>query len=108
MEESSTFGAVLYTISLMQGRLVDVIIPAYNEEASIGSVLRDIPAWVRSVIVVNNNSSDNTKAVATAAGAIVVDEAIAGYGKACLKGIDYISRLSQKPDIAITRRRWTR
>lgn len=85
----------------MHGRIVDVIIPAYNEEASIASVLGDIPAWVRHVVVVNNNSSDNTKVVAAAAGGIVVDEEVPGYGKACLRGIDHINALAEKPDIVV-------
>ena len=44
---------------------IDVIIPAYNEEASIANVLADIPKdLVREVIVCNNASKDRTAEVA--------------------------------------------
>ena len=50
-----------------------VIIPAYNEEKSIGRVVNDIPRkLVSEVIVVNNNSKDNTESVAKNAGAVVI------------------------------------
>ena len=35
--------------------IVDVIIPAFNEENSIAKVIGDIPALVRQVVVANNN-----------------------------------------------------
>lgn len=81
--------------------IVDVIIPAYNEEASIAKVVADLPAWVREVVVVNNNSSDRTSIVAAQAGATVVDEPIPGYGKACLRGISHISSKLEKPHIIV-------
>ena len=72
---------------------INVVIPAYNEEQSIGKVIADIPKEVVSEIVVaNNNSTDSTRSVAIAAGASVVDEPRAGYGFACLKGIDYLKQ----------------
>lgn len=77
--------------------IIDVIIPAYNEERSIGKVLQDIPAeLVREVIVCNNASTDNTKEVALAQGATVLDQPLKGYGNACLKGIEY---LKSKPEL---------
>ncbi|NOY63473.1 MAG: glycosyltransferase family 2 protein [Gammaproteobacteria bacterium] len=70
------------------GKDTVVVIPAFNEEASIGLVLDDIPmARVIRVIVVNNGSTDRTAMVARAHGALVVDEARKGYGQACLTGI---------------------
>jgi len=79
-----------------------VIIPAYNEEASVGKVVTDIPRdLVRDIIVANNNSSDSTKAVALAAGAIVVDQPISGYGNACLKGMEYVAKNETAPDILV-------
>lgn len=80
---------------------VNVIIPAYNEEASIGKVIQDIPAMVDEIIVVNNNSTDNTAAAAQTAGATVLSESRAGYGYACLKGMEYIALKSTKPDIIV-------
>jgi glycosyltransferase involved in cell wall biosynthesis len=67
-----------------------VIIPAHNEERSIGKVLNDIPTDVEEVVVVNNCSSDDTIRVAEDAGATVLHETVLGYGAACLTGIDYL------------------
>lgn len=79
----------------MSTRIISVIIPAFNEEKSIGKVVRDIPKdLVSYVIVVNNNSTDNTVEVANKAGAIVLDETRKGYGWACLKGIDKSKELN--------------
>lgn len=80
---------------------IDVIIPAYNEAASIGLVLRDIPQQVREVIVVSNNSSDETETVAKNAGAMVLNEPRRGYGFACLKGMQHISEKKEKPAIVV-------
>ncbi len=77
-----------------------VIIPAYNEEKSIAKVIKNIPRNIISeVIVVNNNSTDNTAAEALNAGATVIEEPFQGYGAACLKGIDYIK--NKNPDVVV-------
>lgn len=82
---------IFATRSALMAR-IHVIIPAYNEEKSIGLVLQDIPKdFIEEVIVVNNNSSDNTAAVAAAAGATVLHQPSPGYGNACLKGIAYVA-----------------
>ena len=81
---------------------ISVIIPAFNEENSVGDVVRDIPRdWVQEIIVANNNSNDNTPAAARSAGAVVVDEPRQGYGYACLKGMEYLAQLDKKPDIVV-------
>jgi glycosyltransferase involved in cell wall biosynthesis len=80
---------------------IDVIIPAYNEAASIGLVIGDIPSLVREVIVVSNNSTDATESVAQKAGATVLKESQKGYGFACLKGMQYLSEKKVKPDIVV-------
>lgn len=83
-------------------KIIDVIIPAYNEEKSIGLVIDGIPkALVRNIIVCNNNSKDETKAIALKKGAIVVDQINPGYGNACLKGIEYVQFTEPKPDIIV-------
>jgi glycosyltransferase involved in cell wall biosynthesis len=81
--------------------LINVIIPAFNEADSIGSVIRDIPAIVEEIIVISNNSTDDTIKNASAAGATVLKENNRGYGFACLKGLDYVSRAAIKPDIIV-------
>jgi glycosyltransferase involved in cell wall biosynthesis len=84
--------------------VVNVIIPAYNEEKSIGFVLRDIPkTYVQEVIVCNNASTDNTVEEAQKAGATVLTEMKKGYGSACLKGINYLKQKpkEEQPDIVV-------
>lgn len=81
--------------------IVDVIIPAFNEEKSIAKVVNDIPDWVREIVVCNNRSTDSTRDVALQAGATVVDQPIPGYGNACLKGIEYITNKGADPDIVV-------
>lgn len=79
---------------------IAVIIPAYNEEKSIGKVVNAIPKdIVQIIIVVNNNSTDDTVNVAISAGAIVLTENRQGYGWACLAGMDYLK--NQSPEIIV-------
>ena len=77
--------------------IISVIIPAINEEKSIGKVIKEIPNWVDEIIVVDNGSKDNTISVAEKAGARVILEEQKGYGSACLIGI----RSLQNPDIVV-------
>ena len=82
--------------------VIDVIIPAYNEENSIAQVINDLPKEkIREIIVCNNNSSDRTHEVATNAGATVLLASKQGYGSACLKGMEYIAAKSIPPDIIV-------
>ena len=74
---------------------ISVIIPAFNEEKSIGYVLDDLPQEKLSeIIVVNNACTDNTAIVAESHGARVVEETRRGYGAACLKGISELNNPS--------------
>lgn len=87
-------------------QIIKVIIPAFNEEASIALVINDIPNLVDEIIVVSNNSTDNTEKIAKQAGATVLVEPQKGYGYACLKGMEYIastlqSNTSKTPDIIV-------
>jgi glycosyltransferase involved in cell wall biosynthesis len=73
---------------------VAFIIPALNEEASVGGVLdafaeesRRLRLFITSTIVVDNGSSDHTAGVAAAHGARVISQPRRGYGWACLAGI---------------------
>ncbi|MGB0887244.1 MAG: glycosyltransferase family 2 protein [Vicingaceae bacterium] len=82
--------------------IIDVIIPAFNEENSVGNVVRDIPKeLVREIIIINNNSTDKTAVYATNAGATVLEEANMGYGNACLKGMTHIAQKEIKPTIVV-------
>lgn len=81
--------------------IIDVIIPAYNEEKSIPKVIADIPKIVRHIVVANNNSTDKTGEVAQSAGAVVVFEPQKGYGKACLTAMDWIKNQEIQPDVVV-------
>ena len=80
---------------------IKVIIPAYNEGDSIAKVIADIPDIVQEVIVVNNNSTDDTAKNAEKAGATVLTENKMGYGYACLCGMRYIDNQSKPPAIVV-------
>ena len=64
-------------------------------------MVNDLPDIVSDILVCNNNSTDKTKEVAEKAGAIVLDEPLMGYGRACLKGMDFASKMDVKPDIIV-------
>ncbi|GMQ24470.1 glycosyltransferase family 2 protein [Algoriphagus sp. oki45] len=81
--------------------IIDVIIPAYNEEKSIPKVIAEIPKFVRHIVVANNNSTDQTQQAAETAGAKVVFEPQKGYGKACLTAMDWIKKQEIQPDIVV-------
>ncbi len=76
---------------------VAVIIPAFNEQESIGRVLAAIPDWVDDVVVVDNGSADETAARALDGGARVVREPRRGYGAACLAGLHAL----RSPDVVV-------
>ena len=80
--------------------LTDVIIPAFNEEESIGLVLDALPRdRVRRIVVADNNSTDRTADVARAHGAIVVPAPRQGYGSACLAALAYVK--SDPPEVVV-------
>jgi glycosyltransferase involved in cell wall biosynthesis len=77
---------------------VSVIIPTRNEALSIGRVLADLPMdLVTEVIVVDSNSTDDTREIAARLGARVISEPRRGYGRACLTGIAAASA----PDVVV-------
>ena len=81
--------------------LIKLIIPAFNEENSITKVINDVPKIVDEIIVIDNNSTDETAKNAEKAGATVLKEVKKGYGFACLKGLDYIANQTIKPTIVV-------
>jgi rSAM/selenodomain-associated transferase 1 len=82
---------------MRNGSTIAAIIPALNEEHSIGKVVAAIPDWVDETIVGDNGSSDSTIAVAEAAGARVVQQTRRGYGSACLAAMAVMNN----PDIVV-------
>ncbi|MBV9355824.1 MAG: glycosyltransferase family 2 protein [Chloroflexi bacterium] len=75
--------------AMWQGRTVSVIFPAYNEDVNVAQAIADFGSVdaVDEVIVVDNNSRDQTAARAAAAGARVVPEPRQGYGYALRRGL---------------------
>ncbi len=80
-------------------RFISVVIPALDEEQAIGKVIAGLHALthegnriIDSIVVCDNGSSDHTAQVASSHGAHVVNEPIAGYGRACLKALKQIDK----------------
>ncbi|HJN77512.1 MAG TPA: glycosyltransferase family 2 protein [Myxococcota bacterium] len=73
---------------------VVVVIPALEEEATIGEVVRAIRAQgLDEVVVVDGGSRDRTAERAEEAGGRVVVEEARGYGAACMAGVEEARRL---------------
>ena len=67
---------------------VALIIPALDEEQTIGATLGGLAGQtLAQAVVVDNGSTDRTAEVARARGAQVVVEPRRGYGRACLAGL---------------------
>ena len=82
--------------------LIDVVIPARNDAASLRALLRDLPyRLIRSVVVVDRGSTDRTAEVARDAGALVLREPGGGYGAACLRAQAHFSSLPRVPDVIV-------
>ena len=81
---------------------IGVVIPAYQEEESVGRVVKRVLAAIESsvcrVVVADNASTDRTAAVAVEAGAEVVSVPQRGYGAACLGAIE---ALQGWPDVFV-------
>ena len=84
---------------MYRDKTVGVVIPALNEEETIGTVIGRLPAEVDWIVIGDNGSTDSTARVATEAGAIVVKEEHRGYGAACLCALDALKKKS--PDIVV-------
>jgi dolichol-phosphate hexosyltransferase len=68
---------------------VSIILPALNEEETIAKVIDEIPrlqieknGYIVNIVVVDNNSTDRTKAIAESKGALVIEEPVQGKGNA--------------------------
>jgi len=79
--------------------IVDVVIPALDEEAALPAVLAEVPHFVRRVVVADNGSTDRTAEVARRAGAEVVHQPERGYGAACLAALCHIA--ADPPQIVV-------
>jgi dolichol-phosphate hexosyltransferase len=70
-----------------RGLKISVVIPCYNEEDGIRSVIESMPPYVDEVVVVDNNSTDRTGEIARSLGAVVVFQPRKGYGAAYQAGL---------------------
>lgn len=89
-----------YTCSVNYKKIV-LVIPAYNEERFIGSVVLKARKYADTVLVVDDGSTDMTAEVAAAAGALVVRcEQNQGKGIALSTGFHKACELA--PDVVVT------
>jgi glycosyltransferase involved in cell wall biosynthesis len=81
---------------------VDLIIAARDHASSLAPTLAALPSrLVRSVVVVDNGSTDSTATIAHDAGAVVLRESRAGHGAACLRAIAHLENLPRPPDTVV-------
>lgn len=78
---------------MIQNKTISLIVPCKNEARVIGPFIRRVPKYVDEVLIVDNNSSDNSVRVARRAGARVIRETRSvhgiGYGFAHQTGVRY-------------------
>lgn len=67
---------------------ISVVIPCYNEATSIAKVIEKITKEVDEIIVVDNNSTDQTALIAQNLGAKVVSEQKQDYDTALKEEIE--------------------
>lgn len=72
---------------MYRDKRISLVMPCLNEEQGLPQVARDLPTFVDQVIVVDNNSTDNTAAVARSYGWTVIPESRRGYGRAYKTGL---------------------
>jgi len=70
---------------------VTVIIPARNEELTVGLVVRECLNFVANVIVVEGGSTDRTADIAKEAGATIVRDPGLGKGAALRLGVEHVT-----------------
>lgn len=74
---------------MWKNKTISVAIPAYNEEETVGLIVRQFKdlGYIDEIVLVDNNSRDKTAERARAAGARVVREERQGYGFALQRGL---------------------
>ena len=79
----------IYRGAMLKDYKISLIIPAYNEEASIGYVIDEFKDKVDEVLVVDNKSEDHTVDIARKRGVNVISKRLEGYGDALKHGMDH-------------------
>jgi glycosyltransferase involved in cell wall biosynthesis len=88
-------------VKITRARHVVVVIPAYNEERFIGSVVLKTLRHAATVVVVDDGSRDATAEIAEAAGAIVVRHP-QNRGKGVALNTGFRKAREFKPDVVVT------
>ncbi len=87
---------------MLEGKTVAVVVPAYDEEALVGTTIRGIPAFVDRIFVVDDASRDGTVEAARAVGdprvAVLTHDRNAGVGGAIVTG--YRRSVAEGIDVA--------
>lgn len=85
-----------------QAPLIDVVVPVRDNAASLAPLLRDLPhRSLRSVVVVDQASTDRSAEIARDAGALVLREPHGGYGAACQRAQAHFGALPRVPEIIV-------
>jgi glycosyltransferase involved in cell wall biosynthesis len=78
---------------MLEGKTVAVVVPAYDEEALVGTTIRSVPGFVDRIFVVDDASRDGTAAAARAVGdsrvEVLTHEQNAGVGAAIVTGYEH-------------------
>lgn len=82
---------------MLNNKSITLIIPCYNEEEGLKTLLPKVPQFIDEIIIVDNNSTDNTSEVAKSFGCTVISEKTPGYGAAYKCGFSNV-----KKDIIVT------
>lgn len=93
-EKNAGTGATVWPKETVAPRVL-IVMPAYNEEAKIASVIKAVHQIVPGVdlVVIDDGSHDATATIAERAGAVVISHPYnMGYGAACQTGFKYACR----------------
>lgn len=78
---------------MINGKTITLIIPCKNEAKILPDFMSKVPEYIDEVLIVDNNSTDNSAAIAESLGARVIRETRAiggiGYGFAHMSGIKH-------------------
>ena len=81
---------------------IDAVVVARNAASTLGEVLIGLPRkQLRSVVVVDCASTDNTSLIAHDHGATILRAAKGGYGAACMRAVAHCAALPQPPDVVL-------
>jgi glycosyltransferase involved in cell wall biosynthesis len=87
---------------MLEGKSIAVVVPAYDEEALVGTTIRGVPGFVDKIFVVDDASNDGTAEAARSAGdgrvEVVTHERNSGVGAAIVTG--YKHAVAEGLDVA--------